>query len=133
VVKWIGGSLTREFLGRCNAPVGSEAREEVFRYAPCLNSIAKEQRKCYDLVRLPMEYMFTQRYDKRVPIGCCAVRKTIQCLHSIAEKKCGKQSADFISRFYPIEDFTETICEGNRCGAMSATTVLMPFPTFKFR
>ncbi len=112
MLKWISGPITKDFCERCETEKGNEKREEMFRFAPCLNSLSKEQQKCYQLLRNPLEYMFQSENQKRVPIGCCAARKTIHCLKQTIEEKCSVEHAKFAAKFYPFEEFIETICEG---------------------
>ena len=76
---------------------GSTLRKLYLKHAPCLNTVIKDQKPCIKDLQVAFEAVTTAKWDKRLPLGCCAYRRVRKCLTDLMEKKCGEDTVDFVN------------------------------------
>ena len=106
----IMNSIMNPFLDTCNKAPGDEARQEIFKYAKCLNSNSKKISSCAEANRETVFYMLESTYDRRVPILCCNAQKVADCTYNKTAEVCDKSHADFQKNYYQASEVLREIC-----------------------
>ena len=78
---------------------GSAFRQSYLKHAPCLNTALKEQKPCIKDLQVSFEKVTEAKWDKRIPLGCCAYRRTRDCIVKLIEQKCGQETVKFVNDF----------------------------------
>jgi len=53
-------------------------------------------------------------WDKRIPAGCCAYRRFLDCTEKVIEQKCGKEAIEFFSSLLrmALSRLPDIVCTG---------------------
>lgn len=54
---------------------GTELQRSFLKHASCLNSVQRQQRVCFKDVQSALEVVTTTEWNKRIPAGCCTLRR----------------------------------------------------------
>lgn len=76
---------------------GSPLRKLYLKHAPCLSTVVKDQKPCIKDLQVAFEAVTAAKWDKRVPLGCCAYRRVRKCMTELIEQKCGQDTVDFLN------------------------------------
>jgi hypothetical protein len=77
---------------------GSSLRKLYLKHAPCLNTASREQKPCIKDLQVAFEAVTSAKWDKRVPLGCCAYKRVHKCMTDLIEQKCGAETVDFLKQ-----------------------------------
>lgn len=107
---------------------GSALRTNYLKHAQCINQVQKkEQKNCIKDLQASLELLTANGDEntKRLQLACCTYRKFEACLGSQLEKKCGKETLNFVGTIMrrATSRLPEVVCrhykpDGQECKAL---------------
>lgn len=79
---------------------GSEIRKAYLKHATCLNGSQKtHQKACIKDLQVAFESLTAdaENLTKRLPLGCCTLKRFESCIGNQVEKRCGKEALNLIN------------------------------------
>jgi len=92
---------------------GSSLRKLYLKHAPCLNSVSKDQRPCIKDLQVAFEAVTSAKWDKRLPLGCCAFKRVRKCMMELVDTKCGEETVNFVNELMQaaLSRLPDLMCE----------------------
>lgn len=98
----------------CAQPAHHEDREEVFKYAPCLNQNQKQLSTCSEKIKRMFFYLIENNYERRIPIVCCNFRQVQECTSKKTTELCGFDHAQFSHKLSAYINLFDNVCKGKK-------------------
>ncbi|XP_054161722.1 uncharacterized protein LOC128959741 [Oppia nitens] len=111
---------------------GSQLQHSYLKHASCLNSAQRTQRICVKDLQAALEVVTQVEWDKRIPAGCCAYRRFLQCIENLVESRCGKEAVEFMKLLLrmALSRLPDIVCQGYGHENSECKTLLPPAGTY---